>query len=265
MGESGFRTFFWGAGFWACSSPVWTKTKSQIVQTGVQTGGRKAMITVYPPDPLMPLGRNRPLTHTSPSHTTTTEQRRGRPLHTLPSGRFPPSALPDLRTFVSWERSRFRSLGVSTLARDLSVRPGMLTRRHKRRTRRHSAMHTPHDAHRGQSAYTNPVKIPMHTPRCMGIPQRIPLGRDRLRYTPHAPRGVDLQYPAWWPLDARAVFLDPGTTRPTEDASSASVVVLLVLCMVDPTTQSKGWGANQIEVHSDHGANTPWSALPGDP
>ena len=134
-----------------------------------------------------------------------------------------------------------------------------------RRTRRHSAMHTPHDAHRGQSAYTNPVKIPMHTPRCMGIPQRIPLGRDRLRYTPHAPRGVDLQYPAWWPLDARAVFLDPGTTRPTEDASSASVVVLLVLCMVDPTTQSKGWGANQIEVHSDHGANTPWSALPGDP
>ena len=40
------------------------------------------MITVYPPDPLMPLGRNRPLTHTSPlthnHHRTTT---RAAPAH----------------------------------------------------------------------------------------------------------------------------------------------------------------------------------------
>ena len=189
MGESGFRTFFSGAGFWACSSPVWTKTKSQIVQTGVQTGGRKAMITVYPPDPLMPLGRNRPLTHTRHHTQPPPNNDAGGLLHTLPSGRFPPSALPDLRTFVSWERSRFRSLGVSTLARDLSVRPGMLTHEaHEKALRnaytsrctpRPKRLHQPRqdsDAH--SSVHGNTPEDPSGSRQATIHPARTPRGRS---------------------------------------------------------------------------------------
>ena len=130
-----------------------------------------------------------PHPHTHPSHTTTTEQRRGRPLHTLPSGRFPPSALPDQRTFVSWERSRFRSLGVSTLARDLSVRPGMLTHEaHEKALRnaytsrctpRPKRLHQPRqdsDAH--SSVHGNTPEDPSGSRQATIHPARTPRGRS---------------------------------------------------------------------------------------